>query len=49
MGKMCENAGERIFSLENGSLEKISLDSGLNIVSELLSTQRHLVHLKANV
>lgn len=32
---MYENAGEHIFSLENGSLEKI-VDSYLNIVGELL-------------
>lgn len=25
MGKMCENAGEHIFSLENGSFEKKNL------------------------
>lgn len=49
MAKTCENAGERIFSRENGSLEKVSLDFCLNIVSEFPSAQWHLVHLKANV
>lgn len=50
MAKTCENAGERIFSLENGSLEKKDLwIFCLNIVSEFLSAQLHLVHLKANV